>query len=52
MALTGHQYGDWNYDFIKAAKKSTSNHSREIEFRCNHQLRYIGLAKMQMGWLK
>jgi hypothetical protein len=21
-----------------------------IEFRCNHQLRYIGLAKMQMGW--
>jgi hypothetical protein len=51
MALTGHQYGDWNYDFIKL-QRSQHQTTREIEFRCNHQLRYIGLAKMQMGWLK
>jgi DNA polymerase-3 subunit alpha/error-prone DNA polymerase len=49
MALTDINTVTGIYDFIKAAEVNIKP-LVGIEFRCNHQLRYIGLAKMQMGW--
>ena len=49
MALTDINTVTGIYDFIKACKEAEIKPLVGIEFRCNHQLRYIGLAKNTNG---
>jgi DNA-directed DNA polymerase III PolC len=49
MALTDINTVTGIYDFIKSCKEVNIKPLVGIEFRCNHQLRYIGLAKNANG---
>jgi DNA-directed DNA polymerase III PolC len=49
MALTDINTVTGIYDFIKACKEVNIKPLVGIEFRCNHKLRYIGLAKNAKG---
>jgi DNA polymerase-3 subunit alpha/error-prone DNA polymerase len=49
MALTDINTVTGIYDFIKSCKELNIKPVVGIEFRCNHQLRYIGLAKNANG---
>jgi DNA polymerase-3 subunit alpha/error-prone DNA polymerase len=49
MALTDINTVTGIYDFTKACNEVGINSIVGIEFRCNHQLRYIGLAKNADG---
>lgn len=49
MALTDINTVTGVYDFIKSCKAENIKPLVGIEFRCNHRLRYIGLAKNAAG---
>jgi len=49
MALTDINTVTGIYDFIKGCEEASIKPLVGIEFRCNHQLRYIGLAKNANG---
>ncbi|MNS25247.1 DNA polymerase III subunit alpha [compost metagenome] len=49
MALTDINTVSGIYDFIKACQEVSIKPVIGIEFRCNHKLRYIGLAKNAKG---
>lgn len=49
MALTDINTVTGIYDFIKACEEVNIKPLVGIEFRCNHKLRYIGLAKNADG---
>lgn len=49
MALTDINTVTGIYDFIKSCKSENIKPLVGIEFRCNHRLRYIGLAKNAAG---